>query len=107
MGAIRLPHIRTFNVLPATACAPQTEVSPRNKPLASVKVTRARLTLGRSATAALPVTKMPKVGVALAAIVVVTVPAGVARHAPLVGSVWHSAKLTGKLAVPVLALAVI
>jgi hypothetical protein len=42
---------------------------------------------------------MPKVGVALAAIVVVTVDAGVARQAPVVGLVWHSLRLTGKLAV--------
>jgi hypothetical protein len=48
---------------------------------------------------ALLVTKMPKVGVALAAIVVVTVDAGVARQAPVVGLVWHSLRLTGKLAV--------
>src|SRR5580692_2595185 len=38
---------------------------------------------------------------------VVTLVAGVARQAPLVGSVWHSVRVTGRLAVPVLALAVI
>jgi hypothetical protein len=40
------------------------EVSPRSTPLLSVKVTNRRLTPGESGTAALPVTKMPKVGVA-------------------------------------------
>lgn len=75
-----------------------TEVSPRKTPLVSVNWTKTRLTPGESATVALPVTKMPKVGVALAAIVVVTVDAGVARQAPVVGLVWHSLRLTGKLA---------
>jgi hypothetical protein len=42
-----------------------TEVSPRSTPPLSVKATKTRLTPGEFATAALPVTKMPKVGVAL------------------------------------------
>jgi hypothetical protein len=75
--------------------------------LASVKVTKTRLTPGESGTAALPIAKMPKVGVALAAIVVVTLAAGVARHAPVVELVWQTSNVTGRFAVPLLALAVI
>ena len=84
-----------------------TEVSPRSTPLASVKVTKTRLTPGESATAALPVTKMPKVGVALGWMSVVTLEPGAARQAPLWGLVWHTVSVTGRLAVPALALAVI
>src|ERR1700733_14516499 len=66
-----------------------------------------RLTPGMSATAALPATKMPKVGVALGWMSVVTLGAGAARQAPLVGSVWQMSSVTGRLAAPVLAAAVI
>src|SRR5580698_6050571 len=84
-----------------------TEVSPRKTPPGSVNWTNTRLTPGRSGTEALPVTKMPKVEVALAAIVVVTLIAGLARQAPLAGLVWHNASVTGRVAAPVLATAVI
>jgi hypothetical protein len=84
-----------------------TEVSPRRVPPASVKVTKTRLTPGELATAALPVTKMPKVGVALGWMSAATLDAGAARQAPLCGLVWQIVRVTGKLAVPVLAAAVI
>src|SRR6516162_1842290 len=66
-----------------------------------------RLLAGSNGTLPLAVAKMPKVGVALALIVVVTLDAGGERHCPLVGSVWHSVIVSGKLADPVLAVPVI
>src|SRR5271163_3616110 len=50
---------------------------------------------------------MPKVGVALAAIDVLTLAAGAARQAPLVGLVWQTESVTGSIAEPVFAAAVI
>src|ERR1700733_13902146 len=84
-----------------------TEVSPRRVPPLSAKVTKMRLTPGMSATGALPVTKMPKVGVALGGMSIVTLGVGAVMQAPLVGLVWHIVSVTGRLAMPVLAAAVI
>jgi len=56
-------------------------------PLASVNWTKTRLAPGESGTEPLAMTKMPKVGVALAAIGVVTVDADVPRQAPVAGLV--------------------
>jgi hypothetical protein len=56
---------------------------------------------------ALPVTKMPKVGVALGEMSVETVAAVAVRQLPLVGSVWQTSSVTGRLAAPVLAAAVV
>jgi hypothetical protein len=67
-----------------------------------------RLMPGISGTAVpLPETKMPKVGVKLAPIVVVTEGPVALMHMPLIGSVWHTARPIGRLAIPVLALAMI
>src|SRR5437867_3405846 len=78
-----------------------TLVAPRVVPDASLKRTKARLTAGSKATPALPTTKIPKVGVALAAITVVTLDPTEEVHAPDTGSVWQSRMVTGGLAVPV------
>lgn len=84
-----------------------TLVSPRTALVLSVNVTKMRLLAGLSATAALADTKMPKVGVALELIVVVTVAEGVCRHWPVCGLVWHKVMVTGRLAAPVLVATVI
>ena len=52
------------------------------------------------------VAKMPKVGVALALIVVVTLGAIDEMHCPLVGSVWQRLTVSGKVTAPVVAVAV-
>ena len=59
-----------------------TLVEPRTTPLTSPNCTKMRFVAGRNGMLPLAVPKMPKVGVALAAIVVETLAAGVARHAP-------------------------
>src|SRR5579864_342207 len=84
-----------------------TEVSPRTLPFESANWTKTRLLAGSNGTVPLPVTNIPKVGVWPVLIVVVALEEGVERHMPLVGLVWHTAKLTGRLAEPVLAVAVI
>src|SRR5213593_91136 len=66
-----------------------------------------RLFAGSNATGPFPATNTPKVGVALPLICVVTVGAGPPMQAPVIGFVWHSERLTGKVAFPVLADAVI
>jgi len=96
----------TFGPYAGSALA-ATEVSPRRTPLASVKVTKRRLTAGKSATVSLPVTKIPKLGAALGGMSVVTLGAGVATQAPLVGSVWQIVRVTGRPTVLVFAAAVI
>ena len=66
-----------------------------------------RLFAGSNAIAPEAVPKIPKVGVALAAIVAVTLAEGDAMQAPVDGFVWHSASASGSVAEPVLAVAVI
>src|SRR5262245_2926204 len=76
-------------------------------PPASVKRTKIRFTAGSNGTAAPePLTKMPKVAVELAAIAVVTLDEAVLRHRPVPGLVWQIVTVTGTLAVPVSAEAV-
>jgi hypothetical protein len=65
------------------------------------------LTPGESATAALPVTKIPKVRVAFASVVVATLGPTAEMHCPVAGLVWHRLIDNGRLAVPASALAVI
>ena len=74
-----------------------------------MKRTKTRLVPGVKLNAPVPVTKMPKVGVAPALIVTVALDAGVVgfMHALVIGLVWHSAMLTGSVADPVSAVAVI
>src|SRR5258708_5988772 len=76
-------------------------------PPASLKCTKMRLVSGRNGTAPPAVAKMPKVGVALAPIIVETLDEGVARHAPVAGLVWQIVMASGRVAAPVLAVAVI
>jgi hypothetical protein len=66
-----------------------------------------RLVAGRNGTPPLAVAKIPKVGVVLAAIVVETLAAGVARHPPVDGLVWQRESDSGSAAEPVFAVAVI
>src|SRR5271154_6890923 len=80
-----------------------TEVSPRTEPVESVNATKMRFTAGLKVTLPFPATKIPKVGVALALIVVDALAAAVARQAPVCGLVWHSVRVTGNTADPVLA----
>jgi hypothetical protein len=62
-----------------------------------------RLLAGSNATAPLADTKMAKVGVPLALIVVVTLLPIAEMHCPVCGLVWHRLIVSGRLAVPVLA----
>lgn len=78
-----------------------TLVAPRTTPPLSVKRTKIRWMAGSNGIGPLPVTKIPKVGVAFALIWVVTVGTGGPRQAPVVGVVWQSARLTGRLTPPV------
>jgi hypothetical protein len=66
-----------------------------------------RLVCGTNGTLPLAVAKIAKVGVALALIVVVTLEPIDEMHWPLVGSVWQRLIASGKLAAPVLVVAVI
>jgi hypothetical protein len=75
--------------------------------LESLKRTNIRFVAGLKATLPLPWTKIPNVGVALASIVVVTLLAGGAKQAPVVGLVWQRERFTGRVAPPVSADAVI
>src|SRR5215475_13150652 len=70
-------------------------VAPRVRPFASLKRTKMRLAAGSKLTGPLPVTKMPNVGVALAAMWLVTVPARGPRQTPVAGSVWQRSRATG------------
>ena len=63
-------------------------------PLSSVNTTDTRLFAGSNGTLPEPVTKKPKVGVALLPIVVVTVGPTALRQAPVAGLVSHSCTLT-------------
>src|SRR5580692_1390763 len=82
-----------------------TEVSPRTLPLGSANWTNTRLLAGSNGTVPLPVAKMPKVGVVLGWMSVVTLAAGGAMHAPVAGTVWQALNVTGSVAAPTLALA--
>lgn len=84
-----------------------TLVAPRTTPSALAKRTKIRFVAGSKGTVPLAVMKMPKVGVALALLCVVTLLAGGETHAPVAGFVSHSVRLRGKLAPPVFAVAVI
>jgi hypothetical protein len=83
-----------------------TLVAPRVAPSGAVNRTNTRLLAGSNGTLPLPVTKMLKVGVALVVMMVLTLGPGVCRHEPL-AAVWHSERLTGRLAAPVSAVTVI
>ena len=72
-----------------------------------MKRTKTRLLAGSNGIALELPAKIAKVGVALAAMVVVTPAAAGATHAPVAGLVWHRLRLIGKLVPPVSALAVI
>jgi hypothetical protein len=65
-----------------------------------------RFVFGTNGTPSLAVAKMPKVGVALALNVVVTLEAIDEMHCPLVGSVWQRLTVSGKVTAPVVAVAV-
>jgi hypothetical protein len=65
-----------------------------------VRTTKTRLPAGSKGTAPLPVTKIPKVGVAPALIVVVTVGGGGLRQAPSAGLVWQIPSEIGSDASP-------
>lgn len=65
-----------------------------------------RFVFGTNGTPSLAVAKMPKVGVALALIVVVTLEAIDEMHCPLVGSVWQRLTVSGRVTAPVVAVAV-
>jgi hypothetical protein len=84
-----------------------TLVEPRTTSLASLNSTKIRLVWGRNDTAPLAVAKMAKVGIALASIVVVTLDPIDEMHWPLIGSVWQRLMLSGNVAAPVVAVAVI
>src|SRR5262245_17792546 len=64
----------------------------------SLKRTEIRFVPGSKGTVPVAVAKMPKVGVAPPLIVRVTVGLGVARHAPVAGSVSQTVRSTGKVA---------
>jgi hypothetical protein len=64
-----------------------TLVEPRVTPPPSLKRTKIRFAAGSKGTLPLPWTKIPKVGVALALIVVVTVLSIAEMHCPVAGSV--------------------
>ena len=83
-----------------------TLVEPRVSAPASLNLTNIRLAAGSKGTVPAPPTNMPKVGVALALMVVVTLLAGGAKHAPVVGLVAQIEMLTGSTAPPVSAVAV-
>jgi hypothetical protein len=68
--------------------------------------TKMRFVCGTNGTPSLAVAKMPKVGVALALIVVVTLEAIDEMHCPLVGSVWQRLTVSGKVTAPVVTVAV-
>ncbi len=66
-----------------------------------------RLLAGSNGTPPRAVAKIPKVGVALVLIVVLTRELRDEVHRPLVGSVWQRLIASGKVAEPVFAVAVI
>jgi hypothetical protein len=84
-----------------------TLVSPRTTPVESLNWTKMRLSAASKGMAPLAVPKMEKVGVALVAMVVVTLAAGLAKHCPVCGFVSHRVGASGRVAAPVLAVAVI
>src|SRR5262249_54352529 len=84
-----------------------TLVEPRVTLPASLKRTKMRLLAGSNGIEPVAAAKIPKVGVAPAFTVVVTVLAGGARQAEGAGSVWHSERVNGKVTPPVSADAVI
>jgi hypothetical protein len=75
-------------------------VDPRTFPVGPLKRTNARTWEGKKGRALSADTKNPKVGVALAAIVVVTDALGTPRQAPVVGLVWQIVRLTGRVMSP-------
>src|SRR6266446_6929483 len=84
-----------------------TLVEPRVTPSALAKRTKIRFAAGSKAMVSFPVMKIPNVGVALALICVVTLAPGGATHAPVVGLVSHTDRLSGRVTPSVLAVAVI
>ena len=78
-----------------------TDVPPHTVGVASLKRTKIRLLAGLSGMVPDPVTKAVNVGVALAAIEIVTVGVGGSRHAQVAGLVRHSATVVGSVASPV------
>jgi hypothetical protein len=72
-----------------------TEVAPRTTPPESLKRAKIRLCAGSNGTVPEPCTKIAKVGVALAAIVVVTVGPVIDVHWPVEGLVWHRLMVSG------------
>src|SRR5262245_54424598 len=83
-----------------------TLVEPRVTPLASLNRTNTRFAAGSNGTVPSPATNRPKVGVAPALIVTVTVGLGSARHAPVPGSVSQIVRAIGSAVTPVSAAAV-
>ena len=84
-----------------------TLVEPRTTSFASLNSTKMRLVCGTNGTLPLAVAKMAKVGVALALMVVVTLEPIDEMHWPLIGFVWQRLMARGKVAAPVVAVAVI
>jgi hypothetical protein len=83
-----------------------TLVEPRVEPVSSLKRTKIRCAAGLKSTTPPNVTKTPNVPVAPALVVVVTLLDGGAVQVPEKGTVWHKAKLSGRLTLPVSAVAV-
>src|ERR1700730_2181042 len=103
LGWVEFP--RSFR--PDHCVCTATLVEPRTTPPASLNSTKMRLVWGTNGTLPLAVAKMAKVGVALALIVVVTLDPIDEMHWPLIGLVWQRLMASGKVAAPVVAVAVI
>jgi hypothetical protein len=84
-------------------------VAPWTTPLESSKRTKMRFVAGAKLIVPLAVANIAKVGVALALIVTVALGPGVAgfTQAPVAGFVWQIVSVTGSVAEPVSAVAVI
>ena len=91
----------SYCVLTATLVEPRVTLPP------SLNRTKIRFAAGSKGTLPLPCTKIPKVGVALALICVITLGPIAEIHAPVPGFVSHSKRFTGNVAAPVSAEAVI